>query len=97
MPTYITLFSLTDQGIRDIEGSPERQRRFEERLGQVGGKLIGLYMTLGAYDFVGIWEAPDEETAARALLTLGSAGNVRTTTLTAFPSEQAEQIIGSLG
>ena len=97
MPTYITLFNWTDQGIRDVKGSPQRQHRFEESLGQAGGRLIELYMTMGAYDFVGVWEAPDAAAAARAMLTLESAGNVRTTTLTAFPSEQAEQIIGSLG
>ena len=52
---------------------------------------------MGDYDFVLVWEAPDDETAARYMLTLGSSGNVRTNTLKAFPQEQFQGILRSLG
>jgi uncharacterized protein with GYD domain len=97
MPTYITLLNYTDQGIRNAKGSPERQQQAEERLRQLGGRFVGHYLTMGAYDFVLVWEAPDDETAARYMLTIGSAGNVRSTTLKAFPRDQFQTILQSLG
>ena len=97
MPTYVTLLNYTDQGIRNAKGSPERQQQAEERLRQLGGRFVGHYLTMGIYDYVLVWEAPDDETAARYMLTLGASGNVRSTTLKAFPQEQFQSILGSLG
>ena len=97
MPNYIVLGTFTDQGIRNAKGSPERQQQAEEQLRQLGGRFIENYLTMGKHDFVLVWEAPDDETAARFMLHLGSAGNVRTTTLKAFPRDQASSILGSLG
>jgi uncharacterized protein with GYD domain len=96
MLTFVTLLNYTDQGIRNAKDSPDRQQQVEQRLQEVGGRFIGHYLTLGAYDFVLIWEAPDNETAARFMLRIGAAGNVRTTTLAAFPQEQFQNLLRSL-
>jgi uncharacterized protein with GYD domain len=53
-------------------------------------------MTMGQYDLAIRVEAPDDETIARLALSLASQGNLRTTTLKAFPPEEFERIIGSL-
>ena len=97
MPTYVTLMNYTDQGIRNAKDSPERQQQAEERLQQLGGRFIENYLTMGEYDYVLVWEAPDDEIAARFMLALGSSGNVRSKTLKAFPREQAQAILRSLG
>jgi uncharacterized protein with GYD domain len=97
VPTYVTLLNYTDQGIRDAKGSPERQQQAEEQLRQLGGRFINHYLTMGEYDYVLIWEAPDDETAARFMLTIGATGNVRTKTLKAFPRDQFQNILRSLG
>ena len=97
MATYISLLNYTDQGIRNAKGSPERQQQAEDQLRQLGGRFIENYLTMGEYDYVLVWEAPDDETAARFMLTLGSAGNIRTKTLKAFPRDQAQSILRSLG
>ena len=97
MPTYVTLINYTDQGIRNAKDSPDRQRQAEERLQQLGGRFIENYLTMGEYDYVLAWEAPDDETAARFMLALGSSGNVRSKTLKAFPQAQAQDILRSLG
>ena len=96
MPTYITLLNYTDQGIRNAKGSPDRQQQVEQRLRDLGGRFIGHYLTMGPYDFVLVWEAPDDTTAARFMLGLGAAGNVRTTTMAAFPQEQFQGLLRSL-
>ena len=97
MPTYISLLNWTDQGIRNVKQAPERARQAEQLAQQLGGRIISAYLTMGQYDLVVVLEAPDDETVARAMLTLGAQGNVRTTTLKAFNREELERIIGSLG
>jgi uncharacterized protein with GYD domain len=96
MGTFIILGRWTEQGIRNVKESPERVRRVEQMASQSGGRLVGFYMTMGDYDFVAIVEAPDDQTAARMLLTTGMQGNARTATLRAFPRNEFEQIVGSL-
>jgi uncharacterized protein with GYD domain len=54
-------------------------------------------MTLGEYDLVVIYEAPDDAVAARFGLMLGMLGSVRTTTMKAFPEAAYREIIASLG
>ena len=58
--------------------------------------MRGYYLTLGSYDIVTVAEAPDDETAAKFVLTIAAAGNVRTTTLKAFPEADFRKIINSL-
>jgi uncharacterized protein with GYD domain len=62
----------------------------------MGGELREFYLTTGAYDMVAVVDAPDDETCAKFLLTLGSAGSVRTTTLRAFSEAEYRKIIGEL-
>ena len=48
MPTYISLVNFTDQGIRNFNDTPKRAQAFKDLVEQMGGKLIGLYYTMGA-------------------------------------------------
>ena len=50
----------------------------------------------GACDMVVIVDAPDDEAVAKFNLTLAMGGNVRTTTLKAFPEDAYRKIIGGL-
>ena len=93
MPTYVSLVNFTDQGIRNFKDTPKRAQAFSDLVEQMGGKLTGIYWTLGAYDAVAITEAPDDETAFAAALKVSSLGNVRTTTLRGFDVEEIEAII----
>ena len=48
---------------------------------------------MGAYDFITLLEAPDDETVASLVLRVAAAGNVRTTTMRAFDADQMIDII----
>jgi uncharacterized protein with GYD domain len=96
MATYLLLCNWTDQGIRNIKEAPQRRQRATQLAEQLGCKIIGVFMTMGAYDLALRVEAPDDETIARLALSIGAQGNLRTTTLKAFPPEEFERIIGSL-
>ena len=77
MPTYISLGSFTDQGIRNVKEVRTRAQRSEQLARELGGSLIA-YPTMGPYDVVFVLEAPDDTAAARFFLTIGATGNLRT-------------------
>ena len=97
MPTYVMLANWTDQGARQVKDSPKRVDTARKALTEMGGEFKSLYMTMGDYDLIVIYEAPDDAVAARFTLLLGQLGAVRTTTLKAFPEAAYREIINSLG
>ena len=96
MPTYIALANWTDRGAQLVKDSPQRVETARKALAEMGGEFKTLYMTLGDYDLVFIYEAPDDAVAARFMLLLGQMGTVRTRTLKAFPEAAYREIIHSL-
>jgi uncharacterized protein with GYD domain len=62
----------------------------------MGGHITSVYMTMGEYDLVLTYDAPDDAVAARFTLMLGKLGNVRTKSMKAFPEEAYRQIVNSL-
>ena len=96
MPTYIALLTWTQQGIGKVKGSPKRLDDGRKAFKKSGAEIKDVYMTLGRYDLVCVIEAPDDETYAKAILGLASAGNVSTETLKAFSEDQYRKITGSL-
>ena len=96
MPAYIMLANRTDQGARQVKDSPKRLDAARKALVEMGGEFRSVYMTMGDYDLIMIYDAPDDAVAARFTLMLGKLGNVRTTSLKAFPEEAFRQIVNSL-
>ena len=97
MPTYVTLMNWTDQGIRTAKDSVQRRDQANALAEKNGVSIEQVYWTVGPYDLVTIIEAPDDESATSMLLELGSAGNLRTTTLRAYDREEMSGIIQRLG
>ena len=97
MPTYVMLANWTDQGARQVRESPRRLDTAKKSLLEMGGEMKAVYMTMGDYDLIAIYEAPDDAVAARFTLMLGMMGSVRTRTLKAFPEAAYRQIVTSLG
>ncbi len=93
MPTYISLMTYTDQGLRNIKKSPSRLDAARKVAEELGGNVGDIYLTMGAYDLVAVSEFPDDATAATFVLRLGAFGNVRTTTVKAFPENAYRKIV----
>ena len=53
-------------------------------------------VAMGKYDVIVISEAPDDETATKLILTIGSAGAVRTETFRVFSEEEYRKLISEL-
>jgi len=96
MPTYVTLMRYTDQGIKNIKESPARLEAAKKTFQSAGAEIKAFYLALGKYDAVLISEGPDDETATRLALTVGSLGNVRTDTMRVFTEPEYRKLIGSL-
>jgi uncharacterized protein with GYD domain len=96
MTTYIMLAKWTDQGIRNVKESPLRVDKTRQLLKEMGGDFKQFFLTMGEYDMVAIYEAPDDAVAARFNLELGLLGNIRTETLKAFPEAAYREIMRAL-
>ncbi|WP_406857217.1 GYD domain-containing protein [Alsobacter sp. KACC 23698] len=96
MTTYIMLAKFTDQGVRNAKESPTRLDKAKQLLREMGGEFKSFFLTMGEYDFVAVYEAPDDAVGARFMLQLGMLGNLRTQTLKAFPEPAYREIMRSL-
>jgi uncharacterized protein with GYD domain len=96
MPNYVMLANWTDQGMRAIDESPKRIDIARKTLEEMGGRFLSFFMTMGQYDLVITYDAPDDAVAARLSLILGKLGNVKTVSMKAFPEEAYRQIVNTL-
>ncbi len=93
MPHYISLMRWTSLGMAGLPAWRERVEEGERIIQEAGGSLIGVYVTLGRYDVVEIFEAPDDEKAVEILMKLQRHGAEHTETLRGFTRAEAEEII----
>jgi len=96
MPTYISLWNYTQQGIENIDDAPDRLDDAHELIESVGGEVKEIYLTMGEYDVVSITEFPDDDAAAKATLRIGQAGAVGSNTLKAWPEDGYRELIANL-
>ena len=96
MSNYIILMKLTDQGAKAIKDAPGRIETGIKGFEAMGGKVISFYVVTGEYDYVAVSEAPNDEVVATFSLALGSLGNVRTTTLRAYTTQEFAAMVKKL-
>src|SRR2546421_12346987 len=96
MPTYISLVQFTDKGIQAARQTTQRVADWAAKVQSMGVSIKQMYWTLGHYDQVCVFEAPDDETAASVLLSADMLGNIRTQTLRAFTSAEMEKILTNI-
>jgi len=96
MATYIVLASFTDQGIRNVKDTTKRADAVRSMATKFGVTAKDIFWTLGSYDVVAIFEAPDDAAMTALGLALGTAGNVRTQTLRAFSKDEMNGVLAKL-
>lgn len=97
MPTYVTLINWTDQGVKNFKDSVDRYEAARDAMSGLGVSFKDIYWTVGPYDIVAVVEAPDDESATAALLSVGALGNIRTTTLRGFSADEMRAVIERAG
>jgi uncharacterized protein with GYD domain len=96
MPTYIGLLKLTHQGSKEIVNAPARIEEGIKLYEKMGGKVTGVYMVMGEYDYITVGECPSDEAQTAFALALSSQGLVKTTTLKAFTVKEIPAIFNMM-
>lgn len=96
MPRYISLCRYTTEGIKAIDEAPKRLDKAKALARKLGGEMKKLYLTMGSYDVIAIYDLPDDDAAAKFCLIIGRTGAVSTTTLRAFPEADYRRIVKDL-
>ncbi len=96
MPKYISLVQFTDKGIQAAKETTQRVADWASKVESSGVSIRDMYWTLGQYDQVCVFDAPDDETAASVLLAADILGNIRTQTLRAFTAAEMKKILAKV-
>ena len=95
-PTYICLVKFTEKGIQDAKQTTRRLDAWAAKVQSMGVTIKQMYWTLGEYDQVCIFEAPDDETAASVLMAANMLGNIRSQTMRAFTAAEMDRILAKI-
>ncbi len=96
MALYVHLVKVTPQGaarIREASATYEHVRKFAESL---GCKPVQIVACFGEYDYVGIWDCPDQVAALKLAGCAVSTGNVQIQSLPACKIEDFFKIMSEL-
>jgi uncharacterized protein with GYD domain len=96
MATYVTLLKLTEHGVKDIKDTCKRAAELKSHAKKHGIEIKQQLWCMGAYDGVILFDAPDDDTATTAMLSLGFRGFVSTQTLRSFTAAEMEKIVGKV-
>jgi uncharacterized protein with GYD domain len=96
MPSYMNLIRYTQQGIDSIKDSPERLDTAKNLYKSLGAEIRSFYLVMGRYDVMVISEAPNDETATKLAMTIGSAGPIQTETFRIFTEDEYRNLISEL-
>jgi uncharacterized protein with GYD domain len=98
MSTYVLLTRLSTEAIKDPKELVQLSERVTQRIEAECPNVswIASYSVLGPYDYVDIFEAPDNEAATRVAVIIRSFGHATTETWPATPWERFKSIAQSM-
>ena len=96
MATYVVLTNFTEQGIRDVKDTTKRADAVKEMAKKFGVTVKEFFWTLGTYDVVVVFDAPDDASMTALGLAIGALGNVRTQTMRAFSRDEMNGVLAKL-
>lgn len=95
MATFILMTKLSPEITKDLKQrekiGKEWKAKVKEKCPEV--KFISHYALLGPYDFMDIYEAPNEEIAAKVSMITLSAGALKAESWTAIPYNKFLQLV----
>jgi uncharacterized protein with GYD domain len=96
MATYLTLIKFTEHGEKNLKDTCKRAADFKAHAKKHGIEVKEQYWCMGAYDGFIVFDAPDDETATAAMLSLSSRESVTTQTLRSFNAADMSKIVGRI-
>ncbi|MBI3077925.1 MAG: GYD domain-containing protein [Deltaproteobacteria bacterium] len=97
MATFAMLTRLTPETLKSPADLKRLEKEVSERIRKECPlvKWLANYAILGPYDYLDIFEAPDEAEAAKVVVIIRSIGHAQTETWTALPWERFEHLLGA--
>lgn len=78
MPSYLVQVAYTTEALDKLVSKPQdRTETIRKVVEKLGGKLGPLYWSFGEYDVIGIYELPDNVSAAAFALAVSAGGSCR--------------------
>ncbi len=96
MPGYIQLVKFTPQGTTSVKQGPDRMNQVKAIAQEAGVRHVGTWVTMGQYDLVAIWDAPDDQAMAAFALRVLSLGFGSAQTMRALSEEEFAQVVAKL-
>lgn len=96
MPKYLFRASLSPEGVAGVlaEGGTARRATVQQAVEALGGTLESFYFAFGDSDVVGVYELPDNATAAAFAMEVSSSGRVEVSTTVLLTPEEVDQARG---
>jgi uncharacterized protein with GYD domain len=82
--------------MHNIKDTLKRHEAAVAEAEKMGIKITDIFWTMGAYDLVVLFDAPDDEAISAFSLKVGSLGNVKTHTMRAFRKQEMESIVAKV-
>lgn len=96
MASYVVLGRYTKEGLAQLKDMPEIISRHRANCEKAGIHLVGTWLTMGEYDFVSVYQAPDDQSMVVRILDTAQAGLVKTQTMRALNEEEFAQVVARL-
>ena len=74
--------------MQTLKSNPGRLREVNRDVEELGARVLHQWVSLGAYDFVNIVEAPDDLTVAKVSVALGARGSAKLESLPLVPVDE---------
>jgi uncharacterized protein with GYD domain len=87
MPSYLIQVAYTPEAVAALVANPQdRTEAIRKVVKKLGGKPGALYLAFGEYDVVGIYEMPDNVSAAAFAMAISGGGACKSVKTTALMS-----------
>ena len=94
MAGFIMAMVINQEGRKEHRDVSHQVDESLKSFGRHGVKITNLYATLGRYDYLAIFEAPDQTLAFKIASEINSSGVLRTETWPLIPYDEFSQLVG---
>ena len=96
MAKFVMLIRYTDEGVQHFKEFHSRMGHARRGAEELGVTIESFHLTMGDYDAVVVFDAPDARTAAKLSLINAANGRVRTVTMPAFTEDETTELASEL-
>ncbi len=95
MPTYVLLTRLSPEAVKSPRDIEKLEKEVSDKIKREckGVQWLNSYAVLGPYDYLDLFEAPDEREATKVTMIIRSFGHATTETWTATPWNRFREIV----